>query len=56
MPVILTTQDEIDMWMEAPAPVALELQRPLPADGLVIVARGAKQDGATAEPQAGLLL
>jgi putative SOS response-associated peptidase YedK len=29
MPVILTTQDEIDTWMEAPTPVALELQRPL---------------------------
>jgi putative SOS response-associated peptidase YedK len=44
MPVILTTQDEIDTWMEAPAPIALQLQRPLPDDALVIVARGAKQD------------
>jgi putative SOS response-associated peptidase YedK len=26
MPVILTTQDEIDTWMEAPTPVALELR------------------------------
>jgi putative SOS response-associated peptidase YedK len=45
MPVILTTQDEIDMWMEAPTPIALQLQRPLPDDALVIVARGEKRDG-----------
>jgi putative SOS response-associated peptidase YedK len=50
MPVILTTQDEIDMWMEAPTPVALELQRPLPDDALMIVTRGAKQDGEPLEP------
>jgi putative SOS response-associated peptidase YedK len=44
MPVILTTRDEIDMWMEAPGPVALQLQRALPDDALKIVARGSKQD------------
>jgi putative SOS response-associated peptidase YedK len=44
MPVILTTQDEIDLWMTAPAPEALTLQRPLPDDALVIVARGEKKD------------
>jgi putative SOS response-associated peptidase YedK len=44
MPVILRSQDEIDMWMDAPTPVALQLQRPLPDDTLMIVARGAKQD------------
>jgi hypothetical protein len=33
-------------WLEARAPVALQLQRPLPDDALVIVARGAKQDPA----------
>jgi putative SOS response-associated peptidase YedK len=45
MPVILTTQDEIDIWMEAPTAVGLELQRPVPDDALVVVARGSKQDG-----------
>jgi putative SOS response-associated peptidase YedK len=44
MPVILTTQQEIDLWMTAPAPDALALQRPLVDDALVIVGRGAKQD------------
>jgi putative SOS response-associated peptidase YedK len=45
MPVILTTGQEIDLWMTAPAKEALTLQRPLPDDALRIVARGQKQDG-----------
>lgn len=45
MPVILTTHDEIDLWMTAPAPEVLRLQHPLPDDVLKIVARGAKKDG-----------
>ena len=45
MPVILTTQDEIDHWMTAPAAEALKLQRPLPDGALRIVARGSKKDG-----------
>jgi putative SOS response-associated peptidase YedK len=56
MPVILTTQEEIDTWMDAPTPIALQLQRSLPDDALVIVARGQKQDGAPEEPTASLLL
>jgi putative SOS response-associated peptidase YedK len=32
MPVILTTPDEIETWLSAPAKIALELQRPLAAE------------------------
>lgn len=34
MPVILTTADELDAWMNAPWEIARELQRPLP-DGML---------------------
>lgn len=44
MPVILTTQEEMDIWMEAPAEEALKLQRKLPDGALRIVARGKKKD------------
>ena len=44
MPVILTTREEIDLWMTAPPAQALTLQRPLPDGILEIVARGAKED------------
>lgn len=50
MPVILTTQSEIDTWMEASTPIALQLQRPLSDDALMIVARGARQDGVPEDP------
>lgn len=45
MPAILTTREEIDTWLTAPADVALGLQRPLPDDALAIVARGQRRDG-----------
>jgi putative SOS response-associated peptidase YedK len=44
MPVILTTGDEIDLWMTAPAEDAFKLQRPLADGALRIVARGEKED------------
>ena len=45
MPVILTKPDEIEMWMSAPAPEAVKLQRALSDDALRVVARGQKEDG-----------
>jgi putative SOS response-associated peptidase YedK len=59
MPVILTTEAEIEQWMTAPAEEALKLQRPLPDGVLKIIARGAKEDPppeAPAAPQQGQLL
>jgi putative SOS response-associated peptidase YedK len=45
MPVILTTQEEIETWMTASADEALTLQQPLRDGALKIVAVGQKEDG-----------
>jgi putative SOS response-associated peptidase YedK len=45
MPVILTAPAEVDLWLLADAPKALELQRPPPDDALRVVASGEKEDG-----------
>ena len=50
MPVILTTPEEIDLWLLADAPKALEPQRPLPDDALQVVASGEEEDGPRGYP------
>jgi len=44
MPVILTTKDECDLWMNGDWLAASKLQRPLPDRSLKIVASGEKED------------
>jgi hypothetical protein len=45
MPVIPWSAGEVNLWMTAPAPEALTLQRAFTDGALTIVARGSKQDG-----------
>ena len=46
MPVILTSPDEVELWLEEEMPKALKLQRPSPDAALKIVAKGEKEDRA----------
>ncbi|MGA9659004.1 MAG: SOS response-associated peptidase family protein [Asticcacaulis sp.] len=48
MPVILTEDADLDMWLNAPWEEAQKLQRPYEDGALKIVARGKKTDGDTA--------
>lgn len=44
MPVVLTSSDEIEMWLTAPKEEAIALQRPLPNGVLKVVSVGPKED------------
>lgn len=45
MPVLLTTPEELEVWLRAPWDEARHLQRPLPDGALQIVADGKREDG-----------
>ncbi len=45
MPVLLTKEEEFEAWLWAPTEEALRLQRPLPDEEMLVVAKGARSDG-----------
>ena len=50
MPVILTKDEEIDVWLKGSAAEAMALQRPLADGALKIVAKGVRQDDGPISP------
>jgi putative SOS response-associated peptidase YedK len=44
MPVVLSGEDEWNIWLSGPEQEALALQKPLSADSLRLVAAGEKSD------------
>jgi putative SOS response-associated peptidase YedK len=49
MPMILTTTEQFDLWLDGETTVPLRLQRPLPYGTLRIVTRREKDDSAPAQ-------
>jgi putative SOS response-associated peptidase YedK len=50
MPVILRTPEELDIWMNAPAAEALQLQRPLPDTEMIVLDNDKKAEPIEEEP------
>ena len=48
MPVMLTTPEEYNTWLNAPTEEALKLQKPIPGDMLKTAAKGQRSDMAIA--------
>jgi putative SOS response-associated peptidase YedK len=48
MPVILTSEEDVERWLTLPPKEVLALQKPLQDSALRIVATGEKEDGLAA--------